>query len=291
MNYKKPEVPYKTIASFYYRDPSPYTLVGSNRFTVCSYNKRPEPLSSLSYAKNVNEPQPITNVMPVVNNPTNRAVLRKMERDVIANQPFDLSRGLDPSLHYGDYTPQQPANVKGYEMHNAATYDEKPIGAEVLQPYIIPKLSEGFISSAVGGTDSVAFAECKARPSLNISAKNEIVLPSIPDVFGPPLWFSLHTTAANYPIKPTVAVQAKMKGIILGLPLMVPCLQCGEHCTAFIEKSKADLDTIVSSRDNLFKYFVDFHNAVNRRKHKPEVSLDDAWKMYTGKAVLERYSY
>lgn len=288
----KPEVPYKTVSSFYFREPSPHTLIGSNRPTIASYTKRAEPLSSIEYNRNVNVVQNPPVLSSVINTPQNRHILSGMEREVKGNEGKDLSGGLYPSLHYGTYTPQKSMKLKDYQMNTASSIP--PLLAPTKEVVVVKKekesplsgkkdasgcvgcgqapfgkrpLHEGFVASAVGGVVD----DKKANPG-NIRD---------PAVFGPPLWFALHTTAAHYPENPSPAVQAKMKGLILGLPLMVPCAECFEHCTSYIEKAKDKLDEIVSNRQHLFKFFVDFHNAVNRRKHKPEMSLEDAWKLYT----------
>ena len=85
-----------------------------------------------------------------------------------------------------------------------------------------------------------------------------------PDVFGPPFWFTLHNGANKYPENPNKIVQKKMKDFIIAIPIMLPCLKCKDHATSYIESNLEKLDKIVSSRKNLFNFFVDFHNYVNK---------------------------
>ena len=59
---------------------------------------------------------------------------------------------------------------------------------------------------------------------------------------------------------------------------MVPCLTCKEHFYHFLKS--ADLDFATSSRENLFKFFVDIHNYVNQRYRKPIMSLEEAKRIY-----------
>jgi|SaaInlV_165m_DNA_3_1040750.scaffolds.fasta_scaffold00498_21 hypothetical protein len=99
-----------------------------------------------------------------------------------------------------------------------------------------------------------------------------------PDAFGPAFWFTFHNATTTYPNRPTIFVQDGMKKIIGNMPLLIPCLACKEHFFAFLKT--VDLDQATSSRENLFKFFVDAHNYVNRRFMKPEMSLSDAKKMY-----------
>lgn len=114
---------------------------------------------------------------------------------------------------------------------------------------------------------------------------------SDPSVWGQSFWFTLHNGAIKYPINASIHHRERMKGFILGIPFILPCNQCIPHAIAYLEASKHRLDDIVSGRDSLFKFFVDFHNKVNKRYGKPEFSYDDAYKLYNQGVNLTRMSY
>lgn len=101
-----------------------------------------------------------------------------------------------------------------------------------------------------------------------------------PEVWGPHFWFTLHNGSLNYPSLANPLCIERMKNFIIGIPVMIPCETCKEHATAYIETNKDYLDYICASRDKLFKFFVDFHNYVNIRLKKPEMSYDDAYRLY-----------
>ena len=103
---------------------------------------------------------------------------------------------------------------------------------------------------------------------------------SNPAVWGPSFWFTLHNGASKYPVNASKNYQERMKGFILGIPMMLPCPGCKPHAIAYIESIKPKLDSIVSGRDNLFEFFVDFHNEVNDRYNKRNIGYDEAYKMY-----------
>lgn len=109
---------------------------------------------------------------------------------------------------------------------------------------------------------------------------------SAPDVFGPAFWFTLHNGASRYPIEASPFQAEKMKGFIKGIPVMLPCEKCSEHAQSYIEGNDREMDDIVSGRENLFKFFWEFHNYVNKRYNKPQISLEDAKAMYMGKAKV-----
>lgn len=112
-----------------------------------------------------------------------------------------------------------------------------------------------------------------------------------PDLWGPAKWFSLHSGAYYYPERADAKTIELMKGYIHGLPVMLPCKSCSYHATMFIKEREKDLDTICSSNYNLFNFFVDFHNYVNKRKGKPLMSYEDARKLYSSKAVCSKLTY
>ena len=101
-----------------------------------------------------------------------------------------------------------------------------------------------------------------------------------PSVFGPPLWFTLHNSSVYYPENPSPVHAERMKNIIIGLPVLLPCETCKEHATAYIENNKHQLPDICKSRQTLFRFFVDFHNYVNERLKKKIFTYEEAEKLY-----------
>lgn len=102
----------------------------------------------------------------------------------------------------------------------------------------------------------------------------------LPEVFGPPLWFSLHNASAFYPDNASPVYAERMKNIIIGLPVLIPCGTCKEHATVYIEQNKHKLMEICKTRTTLFEFFVDFHNYVNKRLGKREFTIEEAKSMY-----------
>lgn len=114
---------------------------------------------------------------------------------------------------------------------------------------------------------------------INMELKNTTTT-SDPKVWGPSFWFMLHNGASKYPVEASNLRKERMKGFILGIPTMVPCEGCISHAIPYLEASKPHLDDIVKGRDSLFKFFVDFHNDVNKRLHKKQYTYDEVYKMY-----------
>lgn len=112
-----------------------------------------------------------------------------------------------------------------------------------------------------------------------------------PKIWGPAFWFTLHNSAVHYPINASPIVRERMKGRILAIPYEIPCAGCQPHASAFVEKHKDKLDEIVSGRHSLGKFYVDFHNLVNRRYGKKEWTYDEAYATYSGKTKVSYMKY
>jgi FAD-linked sulfhydryl oxidase len=101
-----------------------------------------------------------------------------------------------------------------------------------------------------------------------------------PEIFGPKLWYLLHTSAASYPEKPDAYTTREMTFMIIGLPALVPCSICKSHVRSWLQYNQLRIKNAVKSRETLFSLFVDLHNSVNRRLNKRVWSLQDAKNQY-----------
>ena len=114
---------------------------------------------------------------------------------------------------------------------------------------------------------------------------------SNPTIWGPPLWFTLHNTAIKYPVIASPLYSSNMKNFINSIPYILPCEKCKVHAINYIDTIKNELDYICNGRENLFKFFVDFHNSVNKRNNKKEISYEEAYKIYNSNVNVTRITY
>ncbi len=101
-----------------------------------------------------------------------------------------------------------------------------------------------------------------------------------PAEFGPHYWYMLHTMALNYPNDPTDFIKEKMKCFVEALPFLLPCKDCSEHAKEFLATHKNKINGALQSKESLFKFLWYFHNHVNARLQKPQISLKKAFLMY-----------
>jgi hypothetical protein len=112
--------------------------------------------------------------------------------------------------------------------------------------------------------------------------------PNAPEVWGPAFWYTIHKSALNYPVAPTNIVKFHMKNFIYSIPYLLPCEKCQEHARNFIESHSDTIDSIISTRQSLFNFFVDLHNQVNQRNGKRIMSYEHAWDLYTRKVNVRK---
>lgn len=95
--------------------------------------------------------------------------------------------------------------------------------------------------------------------------------------WGPKLWAFLHALSFAFPKEPTQEEKIAFNSLLEALKILIPCPQCRTHYCSYLGESPAP----ITCGDDLRSWLVDFHNDVNRRTGKPEVSYSDAEKMYT----------
>lgn len=90
---------------------------------------------------------------------------------------------------------------------------------------------------------------------------------SLPEIFGPGVWWSVHTMAATYPEHPSAERRAACAQFVRGLPGMLPCAACGAHLSE--ELRNVDVESACGGGGALSLMWCDLHNRVNQRLNKP----------------------
>lgn len=98
---------------------------------------------------------------------------------------------------------------------------------------------------------------------------------SEPEVFGPIAWAHLHTVAENYEPADPKAVE-RCAAWLDNTPPMLPCRNCEHHMQQWVNSH--DSVAACQSNDTLRSYFVDLHNAVNKRTGGDKPWTDDQAK-------------
>jgi hypothetical protein len=131
----------------------------------------------------------------------------------------------------------------------------------------------------INNNEKVIFEDTDNKIIIN---KNEDVKNNLsdPKIWGPSFWFILHNGAFHYPKNASPIIAEQTKYFIRGIPTMLPCKLCSIHAKEHIDNNEHLLDIITSTRDNLFKFYVDFHNQVNIRNGKRTYTNEEIYEMY-----------
>ena len=99
-----------------------------------------------------------------------------------------------------------------------------------------------------------------------------------PTIWGPKLWFVIHTFALKYPDNPTYEDKRVMEEFFNNLKYSIPCNKCRVHYRQRLERDP--IVNYLDSRQSLFKYTIDLHNQVNKSLGKKIYSYDEVVQIY-----------
>ena len=104
-------------------------------------------------------------------------------------------------------------------------------------------------------------------------------------VWGPHLWFYLHTISFNYPEKPLQEEKNNYYNFFYSLTKTLPCIFCRNHYTEFFNQNpiRPHLDTT----KNLILWVLKCHNNVNKLHNKPEWTFEQLDAYYKKKYIEE----
>ena len=87
-------------------------------------------------------------------------------------------------------------------------------------------------------------------------------------VWGPMMWFMLHTMSFNYPVHPTQQQQRQYRSFVYQLRYVLPCGKCRLNLTRNLKEFPLTWKHM-ASRDTFSHYIYELHNVINKMLHKP----------------------
>ena len=110
-----------------------------------------------------------------------------------------------------------------------------------------------------------------------------------PNIWGPLAWFFLFAGSCSAKEVITKADAQKYWHFIEGLPLMLPCSVCREHALEYVEINAPFRHEICSSRKNLIKFFIDFHNMIGHKKGQKKLTFRDIERMFLSNEPINAF--
>ena len=110
-------------------------------------------------------------------------------------------------------------------------------------------------------------------------------------VWGPSLWFFLHTMSFNFPVKPDLDTKKNYRNFIVSLQHILPCRTCRENLKKNFEKLPPTLDKF-KNRETFSRYIYDLHETVNKMLgKKSNLSYEDVrdrFETFRAKCIVEK---
>jgi hypothetical protein len=98
------------------------------------------------------------------------------------------------------------------------------------------------------------------------------------NIWGPHLWFSLHTISFAYPLKPKDEDKKNYQEFFTQLQHVIPCSVCKKNYKRHLQEFP--VNNHLNSRKDIVYWVIDLHNMVNSETGKRVISYEDALKRY-----------
>lgn len=108
----------------------------------------------------------------------------------------------------------------------------------------------------------------------------------MPNIWGSNYWFMFHVSALSYPDHPTENDIMSFYQLYSNFWRFIPCKMCSDNYRKHIKI--IPIEEKIYSRDELFKWTVDFHNIVNDSLNKPTMSLSYAYEYYKQENLVKQ---
>jgi hypothetical protein len=97
-------------------------------------------------------------------------------------------------------------------------------------------------------------------------------------VWGPHMWFFLHTSAMTYPLHPNAVTKKKYYDFFQNLPLFIPIEPMASHFSKLLDEYP--VTPYLDTRDSFIRWMHFIHNKINQRLEKPQISLNQFYVNY-----------
>ncbi len=107
------------------------------------------------------------------------------------------------------------------------------------------------------------------------------------NIWGPNLWFSLHTMTFVYPLKPSSDDKKHYKTFFESLQYTIPCSVCRKNYVRHLKEYP--IDGFLNSRKEIVYWLIDVHNMVNGETGKKILTYQTVIKKYEkvyGKKII-----
>jgi hypothetical protein len=98
------------------------------------------------------------------------------------------------------------------------------------------------------------------------------------NVWGPHMWFFLHTSSMIYPLHPNAVTKKKYYDFFQNLPLFIPIESMASDFSHLL--NEYPITPYLDNRESLIRWVWFIHNKINQKLEKPTISLNDFYVQY-----------
>lgn len=98
------------------------------------------------------------------------------------------------------------------------------------------------------------------------------------NIWGPHLWFSLHSISFTYPLKPKDSDKTNYKAFFTELQHVIPCSICKKNYIRHLKEFP--VNEHLNNRKDIVYWVIDLHNMVNSETGKRVLTYEEALKRY-----------
>ena len=97
-------------------------------------------------------------------------------------------------------------------------------------------------------------------------------------VWGPHMWFFLHTTAMTYPVRTNAITKKKYYEFIQNLPLFIPIEHMSSQFTKLLDEYP--IQPYLDTKESFIRWVWFIHNKINEKLEKPKITLNEFYQKY-----------
>jgi hypothetical protein len=97
-------------------------------------------------------------------------------------------------------------------------------------------------------------------------------------IWGPPMWFFLHTSAMCYPLHPNAVTKKKVYDFFQNLHLFIPIEPMASNFSKLLDEYP--ITPYLDDRESLIRWVWFIHNKINQQLEKPQISLNEFYVKY-----------
>jgi len=97
-------------------------------------------------------------------------------------------------------------------------------------------------------------------------------------IWGPHMWFFLHTISLCYPLRPNAVTKKKYYDFVQNIPLFIPVEKMSSRFSKLLEEYP--VTPYLDNRESFVRWVWFIHNKINEILEKPQLSLNDFYIQY-----------